>query len=169
MNDLYYEILLNSDIEDIDNLCMINKSFNNICQSKYFWIDKFNKDKLPLIKKHNKTVDWVIEYKKVLYVINRVNNVLMDLNNHDKTIINLKYVKQDISFLYDNNHIENYLPYDLIITFKNNEYFMEYREVHSANRYAARYYNNNPTTIKILNENEIKDLLIKLFYITYKQ
>jgi hypothetical protein len=57
-DDINYEILINSDIYDIIELCHVNKSFNNLCTSNNFWIDKFKKDNIELIK----TDSWVDSY-----------------------------------------------------------------------------------------------------------
>lgn len=42
--DIFYNIMLNSDIKDINSLCRTNNLANQLCNSNYFWKDKFNID-----------------------------------------------------------------------------------------------------------------------------
>ena len=44
IDDLLYQILLQTNINDMENLCMINKNAIKICHNKHFWIEKLNKD-----------------------------------------------------------------------------------------------------------------------------
>lgn len=46
--EVIYDILMNSDIHDIINLCGVNTQFNKICHDKHFWVNKFNHDQLPV-------------------------------------------------------------------------------------------------------------------------
>lgn len=61
----WLEILLNSPIENIDNICSINKNTNKLCQDKYFWELKFENDKLPLMEYQNNYIEYIREYKIV--------------------------------------------------------------------------------------------------------
>ena len=44
---MVYEILLNTDINDIQELCHINKQNTRLCESNTFWHNKFVHDRLP--------------------------------------------------------------------------------------------------------------------------
>ena len=59
--DIWYNILLNSDINDINKI--INKTTVKIIHDKQFWIDKFKHDHLPLLTMSN---DMIKEYNKTL-------------------------------------------------------------------------------------------------------
>ena len=57
--DMLYNIMLNSDIQDINQMCQLNIIANNICNSKMFWKEKLSID-YPLIKPNS--TDWKEEY-----------------------------------------------------------------------------------------------------------
>lgn len=42
--NVIFNILLNSDLPTINNLCKSNSQINNICQNEYFWRQKYIKD-----------------------------------------------------------------------------------------------------------------------------
>jgi hypothetical protein len=42
--DLYYDIMLYTDIDYVKNLCLVNKKFMSICDSSDFWKHKINLD-----------------------------------------------------------------------------------------------------------------------------
>lgn len=46
-DEVIFDILLNSNIHDIKNLCQTDNQFNRLCHDKHFWIIKFNQDQLP--------------------------------------------------------------------------------------------------------------------------
>ena len=52
MHDLLYNIMLQSDVNDIKNLT-VNQDAYNISHLKQFWHDKMINDKLPLIAEYN--------------------------------------------------------------------------------------------------------------------
>ena len=76
------EILMNSNIHDIINLCSTSNQFNNICQDKHFWVNKFKKDNLILIQTHN----WIDSY------ITAMVNKFIDY------IKNQPYLTQNVTF-----------------------------------------------------------------------
>lgn len=55
--DSLYNIMLQSDPDQLINLCKTNKLANNICKNKQFWIDKFNTYNFFLPVIYN-TDDW---------------------------------------------------------------------------------------------------------------
>ncbi len=44
IDDLLYQILLQSDVKDISKLCMINTTSMKICHNQHFWIEKLKQD-----------------------------------------------------------------------------------------------------------------------------
>lgn len=71
-----FEILLNSNIENISAVCSINKSNRNICLSNYFWEEKFRHDDIPLMKMHDSIPNWILEYKWCTYCIKEAEKYL---------------------------------------------------------------------------------------------
>ena len=69
--DLMWLTLLNSDVNDIANLCSTNKISNVICDDPDFWYAKFNYDQLPIITPityNNVNIKQIAQYyKKVFY------------------------------------------------------------------------------------------------------
>ena len=53
IHDMMYNILLQADINIIRQLCQINKSTNEICNSEHFWLTKFKQDGLEGIVNFN--------------------------------------------------------------------------------------------------------------------
>ncbi len=67
-SDAWEEILLQSD--NLKNICMLNKTTIKICESKNFWIKKFEFQQLPydwVNKKPQLIQDWIKQYDKLLY------------------------------------------------------------------------------------------------------
>jgi hypothetical protein len=44
VEDLYYDIMLYTDVDYVKNLCLVNKKFLSICDSSDFWKHKINLD-----------------------------------------------------------------------------------------------------------------------------
>lgn len=82
--DIWYNILLNSNIKELDYLCYTNKDSIDICSDKQFWLDKFLNDNLPyLVKVFPKNISKMInEYEKIYTAqstaIKLTNSILRD-------------------------------------------------------------------------------------------
>lgn len=94
-NDVLFNILLNSDMDTIKNLC-INKNALMICNDSYFWQEKFNIYHIPIMSKTLPTTmnEWIKEYEKVsnahkeainIYAINNIE-AIRPLNTTDGMI-----------------------------------------------------------------------------------
>ena len=59
----WFELLLQSDIDTIENICMSNKEIGKTCKDKYFWEQKFEYDNLPILTMQNTQSGWIKEYK----------------------------------------------------------------------------------------------------------
>lgn len=144
--DIYYEIMLNMDIDEINKNCAINKNFYNICSNKYFWINKFKKDGLVVMTKQNSVRDWINEYitmKKVAYQVNYIFQwlpVRFELNISFKKLYKIEEMENDLLW------IENELDVNFVI-FKDGAIFIEYND-----------YEN------LLSKNQLYQLLYKIFY-----
>lgn len=119
--------MLNSDINSIHNLCLSNKTSFNVCDSNYFWENKFYNDNLPIIENKKTPSQWINEYKKIDSISNEVEQLLRILKilniksitipitvrtNNPKAIIMLNTVfTQQISeinnFFYINDYMDN--------------------------------------------------------------
>lgn len=114
MNDeIIYNILLNSNIHDIRNLCQSNIQFKNICHDKHFWIDKFNHDNLIYIENDNFIDDYItaVAYKLITFIKNK-NDLFQDLYINIPSSI-LKKIDDDI-YLWILNIIRRFVKGDNI-------------------------------------------------------
>ena len=87
-NDTLYNVILNSDINTIQAYCVSSKNVYKMCDDKYFWLNKFQHDNLPILY----TIEpinyqqWLLEYNYINDIKNTVysfiNLLFMEL--HDK-------------------------------------------------------------------------------------
>lgn len=65
-SDIMYEILLNLDVDELPQACIINKSNYKLCLDERFWKNKFDHDNIPFIViSDTKTLnEWILNYKK---------------------------------------------------------------------------------------------------------
>ena len=112
MNDLYFDILLYSDINTIQSFCLTNKTNHLICNLK-FWIFKFKKyDHLQGYNENFRQfsyIEWIKEYKlaknakdfMTIYKkdINEGKDVSIKINVTDDFII----IDQKTKFINENN------------------------------------------------------------------
>jgi hypothetical protein len=59
MEPLLYNILLQADINDIANLCLVNKQTYNICCNKQFWVEKFNNNNIFIPVNRGTPQSWI--------------------------------------------------------------------------------------------------------------
>jgi hypothetical protein len=134
-DDLYYQILLNSNINDIQHFYKINKHYYQFLCSYGFWMDKFNHDGLPLlIYQQLKTPDdWIKEYKYIQYCQNNAYNIFKIHNIIYENIIYLYCDESEYNLLFsllplfeEKNHhlfnINNDISIKLYII-KNNQHY----------------------------------------------
>ncbi len=70
--DLLLEIALHIDINEIYNLSLTNNAYKKILSDPFFWVKKYNQDKLPIFNTYTSIADWVNDYiatKKVIDLI----------------------------------------------------------------------------------------------------
>jgi len=78
-SDVYYNILLNSSLDILKNLCLVNPNAIQHCNNTHFWIDKFNQDRLPLLISPYPTTlsGWIAEYEKVTQIKHIAADILL--------------------------------------------------------------------------------------------
>lgn len=75
-------ILLQSDINDLIQLCSTDLTSRDICSSISFWKDKFQLDRLPLMHIRSTISAWVNEYRHTQYSLNQTTRALNQLENN---------------------------------------------------------------------------------------
>ena len=65
--DVWFNILLKTDIETMASVCLTNKIANNICTQKHFWLNKLKMHHLPFfLTKMPKSINaWIKYYKDI--------------------------------------------------------------------------------------------------------
>ncbi len=102
LRDIKQSILYQiDDIEDIENICYTNHLYHEVCSSKDFWIQWYNKQRLNFPGNTYKNAkDYIIEYK---YLINKtnelINNMIYGFRNNTSLYFNTDVSKMDIDTL----------------------------------------------------------------------
>lgn len=61
-DDMWFEILINTDPHDFPTICRANKQVHKTCNNKRLWQEKFNNDGLPLVTSQKTVGGWIKEY-----------------------------------------------------------------------------------------------------------
>ncbi|HSW76523.1 MAG TPA: hypothetical protein VLG50_05735 [Candidatus Saccharimonadales bacterium] len=151
--DIQFNLLLNTSITNIDDVCMMNKQAYQLCHDPYFWIKKFEYDQLPIlfhIGKNEPLSYWIVQYQEIEHVVKKTNTILylFARDKHHELSAFLHYYHKDIllSMLYlsddDYFFIQNSMPDDedhadrivtMIINLHNNQYVLKYEMVNINN------------------------------------
>lgn len=126
--DIRQSVLYQIDnIDDLKNLCYVDKQFYHLCSQKEFWIHWYNKHQIKFINTYDNFEDWLKEYYHVLeaYKI-AVNLIYGNKNSSYSTTIKLT----DIKLLY-NEDLEFYelnknQKIKAVIFYKNNKFVIIY-------------------------------------------
>ena len=79
--EIAFTTLLHSDVNTIHRLCYTNKTYKNICDTKYFWKHYFLNHKLPYPKEEfGDAQDWLDEIDHVVSCINTTAKILIYIN-----------------------------------------------------------------------------------------
>ncbi len=81
--DVMKEILIKSTPNTIKNMCLTNKNTNLICNSKQFWVEKFNQLPLPLSLPLSVN-KWIKTYNKMLFNYNIANKLVDNIIKYKK-------------------------------------------------------------------------------------
>jgi len=67
-DDIIFQYMLETDIDDIENLCQISHKHYKICNTNHFWVEKFKHDHVSLdVLYYPHTVsDWIDLYRTPL-------------------------------------------------------------------------------------------------------
>jgi hypothetical protein len=99
--DILRLILLNSKINNIKNLSLVDKTFNNLCNEKTLWLFKFAEKNLQVI--NNEVVNikqYLNEYKKVSYAT-YITDCLVNMIECEKFNIPLHVCRFKLYFSID--------------------------------------------------------------------
>ena len=118
-DDILYNILLNVNMDKISQMCILNKSANNICNNNNFWVDKFTYDNILLPNLFpNNISGWIKEYKiadATSRAINFIQLILKNiLVNEDMTLIIDFDDSQILQLLHILNQIIDYKTFESI-------------------------------------------------------
>lgn len=84
INDIKYEIYMNLDIHDLSAVCMTDKSSIQVCSSKLFWVQYFQKHHLPVPNNIDYYADWIEEF----YIAKEVDDLIKQLEKEGINAIN---------------------------------------------------------------------------------
>ncbi|HSW76412.1 MAG TPA: hypothetical protein VLG50_05180 [Candidatus Saccharimonadales bacterium] len=94
IDEITYSYLLNTNINDLKNLCQTNKNIYELCNDIHFWYTKFEKNNLPLPKVNFFTIQqWIDCYQFTTRIMNYVDHVLTYLDKENLEI----YLINDLS------------------------------------------------------------------------
>lgn len=159
--DICYNILLQSNIENISNLCYINKTCYKSCNDN-FWINKIKQDfNISVTIKPENITKWIFLYnqiKKVYGILDKsARTIDIKFNVTDDVLYRIAFIFTpfDIDFIY---YGEKYdiITYQLVrITSENNFVDIQYTELGKKDHY---------TIHTEIDKNKLIDILIILFY-----
>lgn len=117
--DILFNILLQSNINNIKNYCLLSTISKNICNDKNFWLTKFKIDNIPILYDiiPSTLSQWIKEYTKVLYTQNLSKGLIKVLQEEfliEQTVT--------VKIIFDtNDDIINLLPNHLTNKIINNK------------------------------------------------
>ena len=85
--DAIYQIALKLNLEDLSNLCRVDKRMTRICDDNNFWLTRFNTE-YGIMNNRDKE-PWKDFYKNVKYLANIKPKTDLDLSNYGKYLTNL--------------------------------------------------------------------------------
>jgi hypothetical protein len=152
--DIFFNILLHCDIDTI-------KSFSCVQPiSNYFWIKKFEHDKLRLFDHMNKTIEWIHEYKKIksLYIDDKIDKLLSLVPTTTRWVgiyLYITWPNKLLTILPKEIHIKSKSRYEQKVSFtlQNNVITLYYK-----------IFRPNKEKSITITMNEMNDLLWKIYY-----
>lgn len=148
-NDLNMEIMMHLDIKDIENMCLTNNQFNNICQNKHFWIEKISHDfTYPDVKIHN--IHWIHFYK----TIKKVSTMMTYLKNNQD-----EYLEIDI------DNVEKLNKYFNLLNITAEDYTLSSLVIYYSKHFNFTIVDDNLNVIQVeLSKLQLYNLLIYIYY-----
>lgn len=153
-----FEILLNSDIDDVIQHCAVNQTYWGICHDPHFWQKKFKYDHLPIInQKLEDYYDIVNEYRKVYKAQQHALYLIEDSKKS-----NIRYI---FPYNFEEMHFNTILPQWLKIAL-----FLYHSDTKRFVTWSIQPSNNDGMTliwkykIEGIEESLLVDLLTFVFY-----
>jgi len=142
MEDIQYQFLLQTDINDIPRACQANQKYYRHCSTKQFWIDKFEQDRLPLLSNQCNTIEcWIDEYNNTANAVDTTDAILNKFKRYSYftitltglgelvtlddllTILPVAFVNKHQQFIQDiYNHVNDDAALSLEVFMRNNTY-----------------------------------------------
>jgi len=130
--DTIYNILLNTDIDSLNELCFLNKTTHQHCQNKHFWIEKFKHDQLPMMHILPKNIkEWINTYivlkksqdkMQLLLKVNQIESLMIHDPSPGLIIITLSIEHKELDMILPKKLL-NVLPKDMSLVDGMNDYF----------------------------------------------
>ena len=70
---ILFNVLLNTNFNNLENLCLTDKRALKYCNDEYFWKTKYYHDELPIIES---ITNWKRAYKIIYIAMNDINKIL---------------------------------------------------------------------------------------------
>lgn len=164
--DILYNILLNSDMKTIKNICLTKK--DTPCQNTRFWIDKFNHDNIPLVEPLPVSlIGWIRTYEKMKEIEATMEEALDVVKQDGYYLIDLIYKNKqnmiDVLGADYSNGQNNRIT--ILLSRKKLEYkiYVGYARYSFIND-RKKLTNFIPDKIFTPSEKEFKDLLFNILY-----
>lgn len=104
--DTYRQILLQSDPDDLLNICLTDKNFQQICNDHGFWSEKYRQMGVTIVEKQASVAEYVQDLKNCLNILPAIDAVLEklhiaegDIENNHYEMIGLTYKLNDLRSL----------------------------------------------------------------------
>lgn len=102
-NDIRQTILYQLDnVDDLKNLCYVDKKFYHLCSQKEFWIHWYNKHNMTFINTYDNFEDWLKEYYNILEAYRIADDLIFGNKNSSYVT---KMPLTDAKLLYNENLI----------------------------------------------------------------
>lgn len=164
--DILYNILLNSDMKTIKNICLTKK--DTPCQNTRFWIDKFNHDDILLVEPFPVSlIGWIRTYEKMKEIEAIMEEALDVVKQDGYYLIDLIYKNKqnmiDVLGADYSNGQNNRIT--ILLSRKKLEYkiYVGYARYSFIND-RKKLTNFIPDKIFTPSEKEFKDLLFNILY-----
>ncbi|HSW76470.1 MAG TPA: hypothetical protein VLG50_05470 [Candidatus Saccharimonadales bacterium] len=84
IDDIVYQLLIVCPIKTLSQLMQVNRFTHRICQTAYFWLNKFKYDKLILYHQPTSCHDWFIEFIKCDYATSKIKSIVHYARRHQQ-------------------------------------------------------------------------------------
>lgn len=171
--DIVFNVLLNTTMDNIVSLCLMSRKFYQTCNHEYFWINKFEHDKLPIMINIYPTITskWIIEYKHVRNCYDTAKDILT-INKIEKHRSNDKtdgIITIYLNSFYHGMNAENRLMSEINKLIKNTSVnkIIQIIKIYllDDNNYKIIYLlNDNKNYVININYNQVIDILVLMLY-----